>query len=140
MNDMTIVLMLAAIGIVGLILLVIIIFTKHPGSRQLPKDRYRERWLKITNNLADNPASLQMAIMEADKLLDMALKEKGVSGTTMGERMKQAKDMFSDRNGVWAAHKLRNQLAHEDNVKLDMRRTKIALDKFRGALKDMGAL
>lgn len=140
MGSMSIVLMLSAIIIVGMILLAIIVFVKHPTARQLDKEKYRGRWLTITHNLMDDPASLHLAIMEADKLLDSALREKGIPGDTMGERLKSGKTIFSDRNGVWSAHKLRNQLAHEHDVSLDMRKTRAALERFRVALKDVGAL
>lgn len=133
-------LMVVAIIIVGLILLAIILFVKHPGTKQLDQIRYRERWMSIMGEIQDTQSSMQIAIMNADKLLDTALKERGVPGDSLGERLKNGKDLFSDRNGLWQAHKLRNHIAHDENVRLTMRRTQQAMAKFKAALKDVGAL
>lgn len=135
----SVVLMVLAIVIVGLILLTIIFFIKQP-AKHLDKSKYRERWMTITSGLGDTSASQQVAIIQADKLLDSALKERGVAGETLGERMKNAKQLFSDRDGIWKAHKLRNHIAHDDDIKLDTRKTKRALESFKTALIDIGAL
>ena len=52
-------------------------------------------------------------LYESDKLLDYCLKQKKVSGKTMGERMKRYGNAFTNTQAVWKAHKLRNTLAHE---------------------------
>ena len=51
-------------------------------------------------------------ILEYDKLLDLCLKHKGLSGT-LGEKMQQYTNLFRDTDAIWRAHKLRNRLAHE---------------------------
>ena len=79
-----------------------------------------------------------MSVLHADKLLDQALKDKGVAGNTMGERMKVTK--WSNVNAVWASHKLRNQLAHEPDAKVDYTTARRALAGFKQGLKDIGAI
>lgn len=131
--------MVAAIVLIGLGLLVIILLTNKP-AHHLDQAKYRERWMTVMGGLDNTPSAMALTIIQADKLLDAALKERGAAGNTLGERMKSSKDLFSDRNGIWQAHKLRNHIAHDDDVKLDIRKTRRALDSFKKALTDVGAL
>ena len=100
---------------------------------------YRNRWEKIQGYLA-NEDTLQVAVLEADKLLDKALRESKFKGSTMGERMVSAKKVFSKRDHVWMAHKLRNKIAHESDVKVNKRQANAALSAIHRALKDLKAL
>ncbi len=135
---MELVFFLAAVLIVGALLFAVITMTKG-GWRSLDVDRYRSRWLEVEQHLTrDDAASHQLTVLHADKLLDQALKDKGVQGKTMGERMKVTK--WSNANAVWAAHKLRNQIAHETDVKVDYDTARRALAGFKQALKDIGAI
>lgn len=103
--------------------------------------RYQTKWLEIENSVAkNNPASWQLAIMNADKLLDMALRDRRFKGQTMGERMKSAAKVWKNANHVWGAHKIRNQLAHEVTVQLTYDTTLRSLSAFKQALKDLGAI
>lgn len=129
---------LAAVLIIGAILFGVITMTKG-GSKQLDVNRYRTKWLEIEQKLVrDDTASYQLSVLNADKLLDQALKEKGISGDTMGARMKVVK--WSNANAVWAAHKLRNQIAHESDVEFDYITARRALASFKQGLKDIGAI
>jgi hypothetical protein len=125
--------------IAGLVLW--LIFRFQHGSSQLDIEKYRKKWLEIERQLnRDDTRSCQFAIIEADKLLDCALKETGVKGDTMGERMRTAKDKWSNRDAVWRAHKLRNQIVHETNVQVTYDTARRALAGFKRALKDIGAI
>ncbi|NCS83173.1 hypothetical protein GW746_02030 [Candidatus Saccharibacteria bacterium] len=112
------------------------------GARSLDVEKYRCRWMEIEGKLSrDDASSYSLCILHADSLLDKALKERGVSGKTMGERMKQHQGKWTNGNGVWAAHKLRNRIAHEpEAVQLDYDRTRHALVAFKQGLKDVGAI
>lgn len=101
---------------------------------------YQKQWQTIMGFKQNGGAGWQLAVFEADKLLDHALKNRGFSGDTMGERLKSANRAFMDTNAVWHAHKLRNRLAHEQNVSLNSVVVDQALRGFRAALKDLGAL
>lgn len=76
-------------------------------------------------------------VMEADKLLEHMLKRKGYQNS-LGETLKKNSAMFSDINGLWYAHKIRNKLAHELNYKVRSQDAKMALRAFKKALKDIG--
>jgi len=101
---------------------------------------YKKQWLIIEGYKRNGGAGWQLAIFEADKLLDHALKGRGFSGETMGDRLKSARGAFMNNDAVWGAHKLRNRLAHEQNVSLSGVSVDHALRGFRAALKDLGAL
>lgn len=136
----TIFFMLAAILIVACIVLWLM-FRMHQGSNELNVEKYRKRWLEIEQMVhKSDQRACQFAIIEADKMLDIAMKESGVKGETMGERLKITGDKLSDKNAVWSAHKLRNQIVHESDVTISYDNTRRALASFKKALKDMGAI
>lgn len=134
-----VVIMVVGIIIVGFIMLAVMAATrkKAPGINQ---QEFRSKWLKIEGSMIDDEASGHLAILNADKLLDAALKARGLSGETMGERMKNARTIFTNNNAVWAAHKLRNQIAHEPDVSIKPKTARYALKAFKKGLKDLGAL
>jgi hypothetical protein len=101
---------------------------------------FLKQWQTIETFKANGNAGWQLAIFEADKLLDHALKNRGIPGQTMGDRLKSARGIFMNNNAVWEAHKLRNRLAHEQNVALNTYTVDQALRGFKAALKDLGAL
>ena len=130
----------AAIIIVGGLLYAVIELTKHT-AKPLDVDHYRSKWLDIEQQLKrDQPSSYHLAVLNADKLLDHALRDRRQKGETMGERMKNAASQFSNRNNVWSAHKLRNQIAHDTDVNVSYDAARRALAGFKQALKDVGAI
>ena len=111
------------------------------GGRRLDVDKYRSRWLAIEQSLdRDKPEAMPMAVLNADKLVDQALRDRGTPGNTMGERMKAAKSKWSRADAVWEAHKLRNRIAHEADMTLSYDQARRALAGFKRALKDLGAI
>ena len=130
------------VGILAIgILLVVVIMLSKKGPAPLDVEKYRMRWLAIEKQLnKSEPSSFQLCILNADKLLDQAMKDRGVKGTNMGERMKTAKDTWSNANAVWTAHKIRNKIAHETDVKISYEGARLALSAFKQALKDIGAI
>ena len=139
-QTLTIIFFFSAILIFGGLLFVFISLAKN-SPRMLDQNKYRSRWMAIESRLKrDDENSYTVCIFEADKLLDQALRDRGLSGKTMGERMKQCQGKWTNGNGVWAAHKLRNKLAHETDVRVDYERTRLALLAFKQGLKDLGAI
>ena len=136
----SVVFLLIAVLIVGVLVFIAILMTQKRGH-VFNTDEYQSHWLEIENSLIkENPATYNMAIVDADKLLDKALREMGTSGNNMGERLKRTGDKFTQLNSVWHAHKLRNQIAHEHGFKVDYNQAKRALNSFKQALKDLGAI
>lgn len=130
----------AGVLIIGALLIAAISLSKK-GSAQLDVDKYRSKWLTIENQFKrDEESSYHLCVLNADKLLDQALRERGVKGETMGERMKSVQTTWSNANSVWTAHKLRNQIAHESDVRVSYDDARRALAGFKQALKDVGAI
>lgn len=139
-TNWTVLIFLLAIVIVGALVIGVIMVTKK-SERHLDVQKFRSRWLKIEQVLVrDEPSSYLLAVLEADKLLDAALRERGIAGATMGERMKAFQTRWSNANVVWSAHKLRNQIAHESNFQPSYDDTRRALGGFKQGLKDVGAI
>jgi hypothetical protein len=107
--------------------------------KHLKREYFKKRWQEL-QKLCANKDTWPLAVINADKLLDEALKKSKYRGKTMGERLVAAQHHLEDNDAVWNAHKLRNRLVHEDSTKLKEREVKQALVGFRGALKDLGAL
>lgn len=127
--------------IVGALVFVMILLTNH-RNYSFDKMEYQTDFMRIENSLTrENEQSYNMSVVEADKLLDKALCEMGVPGKTMGDRLKKVgKEKFTQLNSVWHAHKLRNQIAHESGFKLEYNQARRALQTYRQALKDLGAI
>lgn len=139
-TSISIIFFLAGVLVFAAILFAVITLTRK-GPSKLDINKYRSRWMTIEQQLKrDEPMTFQVCVMNADTLLDQALKDKGVQGTTMGERMKQFQQKWSNANNVWTAHKLRNQLAHEPEFKVNYDSARRALAAFKQALKDVGAI
>lgn len=81
-----------------------------------------------------------LALLEADKLLDRALKKRRFKGKSMGERMVSAQNFLTENDSVWYSHNLVKKLKNNPEFKLRERDVKRGLVGFRQALRDIGAL
>jgi hypothetical protein len=113
------------------------------GRKYDPSDRaaLQNRWAEI-ETMVQTPGemSAKLAVIEADKLLDHALKALAFPGNTLGERLRFAQYKYPDLRNVWWAHKVRNQLAHEASYHLERGMAKRAVAEFRRALIRLGAI
>ncbi len=138
--DQSVIFFFAVIVIIGAIMLGFISRSKK-GAKKIDVEYYRSKILEIEHQLKENDSSsYHLSVLNGDKLVDQALKARGIKGKTMGERMKNSASRFSDRNGIWTAHKLRNRIAHESDVNVKYSDACYALANFRKALKDLGAI
>jgi hypothetical protein len=108
----------------------------------LPKVEATKAWQRIESHFyRGNENDLKVAVIDADKLLDEALREAGVRGSTPGDRLKNVKPgQLPDLDGVWQAHKLRNQIAHEPNFKIKRDLAERAINVYADALRSLGSL
>lgn len=105
------------------------------------RETMRRRWKEIEQMLAaPGEMSRKVAVLEADKLLDFALKALAMPGMTLGDRLKFAQYKYPELREVWWAHRVRNQLAHEASFHLDPGVARRALKSFEKALLRIGAL
>lgn len=128
-----------AAGIVLLVLVFGVGFLLRRKPKSLNQAYYQEKWQTL-QKLCKDKSTWPLAVIDADKLLDDALKRRRYKGKTMGERLVAAQRDIKDNDGVWYGHKLRNRLVHENNVKLSEKEVKDALIGLRAGLKDLGAL
>lgn len=123
----------------GLALLAVITFIARRPHKDLNRQYFTAKWKELQRNCA-KVETWPMAIIQADNLLDEALRKRRFKGKTMGERMVSAQKYVKNNDAMWAAHKLRNKLVHEVDVPLKEKDVKNALIGLREALKDLGAL
>jgi hypothetical protein len=131
--------------LVGVILfgIIVLVGIGYLGKKIVPaklnQEYYQTRWADLLTKVKSNDG-MALAVIDADKLVDDALKKRHFRGKTMGERLVAAQRTLSDNDAVWYGHKLRNRLVHEQNVRLRKRDVQKALAGFRQALRDLGAL
>lgn len=106
---------------------------------KLDMQRFTDRWQEV-QGLCKREDTWPLAIINADKVLDDALKKTHFKGKTMGERLVSAQRQLTDNDAVWFGHKLRNKLVHEDFGDLRKKDVLKALAGFRQALRDLGAM
>ncbi|MBX4201398.1 hypothetical protein KW803_00680 [Candidatus Saccharibacteria bacterium] len=131
---------LAVVIIFGIVMLAVM--SRFGPRRRQPKlnhEYFEQQWIELLARVK-TPEGMVLAIIDGDKLLDQALKKRHFKGKTMGERLVSAQREISDNDAVWYAHKLRNRLVHEPNVRLKKKEAQTALTGFRQGLKDLGAL
>ncbi|MBP6041761.1 hypothetical protein KA529_01940 [Candidatus Saccharibacteria bacterium] len=125
----------ALIVIVPIVLYVVLQFAKTNRSDVIQN---RKNWQRVKSIASGSEP--QFAIIEADKVFDQVLKQRGFRGETMGDRLRSAKPSLKNNNAVWSAHKLRNRLVHETEVKVSKKEVSSALASFEKGLRSLGAL
>lgn len=109
------------------------------SSRVAFRNDIREKWAHIlTEAKAGDSKTLNLAIIKADSLVDAVLKEEGCPGEDMGERMKTFhKDDFECIDKLWEAHKVRNELAHNPNFKIEEKEARRILDLYHESMEEL---
>lgn len=109
------------------------------GRRTLPEISIAGPWQEVRQHLSStNPADWNLAVIRADAALDSVLKDIGLGGETMGERLKQLdRARLSSLDGVWEAHKTRNRIAHEAEAVLTHEEARRAVELFETALREL---
>lgn len=125
--------------VAGAILMLVLINLNQRRTSPLDRAYYAKKWHDVRTLARTSAAGGRLAVIEADKLLDHALKDLRFSGETMADRLNSAKSALGNVNAVWDAHRLRNRLVHEDvHPKPAKLRTSIRV--YEAALKKLGAL
>src|SRR5487761_1825715 len=110
-------------------------------KRRLKQPYFHKKWQELQQG-CNSRKTWPKAVKEADKLLDIALKQRHFKGKTTGERLVSAQRELSFNEAVWFSHKFSSKI-NEENI--DVRTLKkndvaMALAGFRQALRDLGAL
>lgn len=103
--------------------------------------RFRKAWDDLSQLAKVGGApGRKLAMIEADKLVDTALRKVGFPGEGMAERLKVAEYQHPAIKQMWTAHRWRNQLVHEAHFSLSERQVHEALRAFEAVLRSLKAL
>ncbi len=132
---------LALAVIIGVGMFLAMLGRKKNGALGISPQEVRTRWAQIEDMVRrKEDMSMKLAILEADKLLDHALKSMHMGGATLGERLKLAVYKYPNLRNVWPAHIVRNNIAHEANYHLSPATAERAIRQFHDALKTLRVL
>lgn len=129
-----------SLGLVVLVVVAIaafIVFRKRP--RKIKADEFSNKWKSI-QKMCGNKSDWGEAIVDADLLLDKALKKLRYKGKSMGERIVSAQKELTDNDGVWFGHKLAKKIVAGEVENLKEADVKDALLGLGQALRDLGVL
>ncbi len=102
----------------------------------------RDRWQDITKKAsAGSPDLMKLAVIEADKLADDALKQFGLQGEHMADRLQQVRpEELRSLNALWASHRLRNEFVHTPGYHASAEEIRKALQGYEAFLKEVKVL
>ena len=105
------------------------------------RDNVAKHWADVEALMQRGDAiSYRLALIQADAVLDLALKVKAFPGTTTGERLKFASRKYTDLKQTFWARSLRNRIVHEAGAELKIAEVKSAIGALKQALVILGAL
>ena len=112
----------------------------HKHAFDVP--RYRKHWDDLKAHAEESPPqSLTLAVIAADNLVDDALKEMGLEGEHMADRLEQLhRGDLPSLDDLWRAHRIRNDLVHTVGFTLTPNETREVLDVYERFLLELGAL
>ncbi len=99
----------------------------------------RERWRAIEKKFAvGTPESARLAIIEADALVDTALKGMQIPGEHLADRLTNLDEgSIKSMSRVWRAHRLRNDLVHTPGFVVSTPDAQRTMDDYEAFLKEM---
>lgn len=127
-----------AVIVIAAVILILLLSVNRRRKASFDSEYFQAQWQKILDSLKIGEAGWRLSIIDADKLCDQALQQHGAEGESMGERLRTREGVFSHYNDLWSAHKFRNKLVHEPNVKLTRQLTERILREYHRALKELG--
>lgn len=110
-----------------------------PIPQQKEKTSMAEPWSGVQKKIESAyPSDWNLAVINADSIFDEVLKDMGLQGTTLGDRLKQLDfSKLRSLNDVWEAHKTRNRIAHETDRAITHEEAKRAVSLFEKALREL---
>lgn len=131
--------LISIVIVVLLVVLVIgvVVFRRRP--RKIKNGEFSQKWKDI-QKLCGHKESWGEAVVDADLLLDRALKKLRYKGKSTGERIVAAQKTLTNNDGVWFGHKLAKKIVAGEADKLKESDVKEALLGLGQALRDLGVL
>jgi hypothetical protein len=126
--------------IVAAVVILVLISLSSKSSvhgKGIDSAHFKNEWNDCVEQFQDEKTR-GLSLINADKLLDDALKCLGHTGDTMAERLVSAKNVLKNKDEVWSAHKIRNRLVHETNYHPTEKIVKRSLNGYYRAFKDLG--
>jgi hypothetical protein len=113
--------------------------TNTSGTAADEPSSIERRWQAIRERLEEgDEGNYQLAIIEADKLVDTVLKDRGYEGDSMGDRLKQLeKETFPRLDQLWYVHKVRNEIVHSSEYDLPISDAQEVLNTYERVLRDL---
>lgn len=102
----------------------------------------RERWESIVKKFSlGTPESARLAVIEADALVDTALKAMEIPGEHLADRLSSLdSEELKSIDNLWKAHRMRNDLVHTPGFIISSAGAKMALDHYEAFLKEIEIL
>ena len=112
---------------------------KSAASLAKPRMDIAAAWAEAARGIESaNPADWNLALIRADAVFDAVLKDVGIGGDTLGERLAgMDRTKLRSLDAVWEAHKLRNRIAHETGQVLAHDDARRAVAAFEKALREL---
>lgn len=103
---------------------------------------FTAHWAGIEEKAREGtPQALVLAVISADNLVDAALKQMGLEGEHMADRLQHfTYDDFNQIEDVWKAHKLRNELVHTPGFQLKKGEAEEILRVYESFLRTLRAI
>ena len=107
------------------------------GAKKLIK-----QWQKTKGRLeTELESEYKLAVIEADSALDEILKKMGYPGDTIGEKLEKINvAVLPSVEEVREAHKIRNNIVHDPDYRINLDGVKKVITIYEKALTDLGAL
>jgi hypothetical protein len=118
------------------------------GKRQqnIPKSPqvavFRERWQAAVKRFdPESPEAMRLALLEADMLADSVLKEYGIEGETLTDRLtKLTPEDLPSLNQLWKAHRFRNELVQLPDMEVPSEEAEEMFRIYEAFLKEVKIL
>lgn len=104
---------------------------------------FRDRWKKIKTKYTAAPTvdSMRLAVIETDSLIDHVLRDLNFPGEHLADRLSYLNNHdIRSLDGLWEAHRLRNEIVHRPGASLSVREGTQALLKYERFLKEIKIL
>ncbi len=108
----------------------------------LKKAELLEKWRQIKNKYDDGSMdSAKVAIIQADALVDTILKNAGLEGEHMADRLMNIdKSELKSLDDIWTSHKIRNNVVHTDGFDLSSDLSYKAMRGYERFLKELNII
>ncbi len=114
----------------------------EPETTVFNFESYGKHWGEIWKKaFSAPPQSLTLAIVAADNLVGDALRDLGLEGEHIADRLEKLNPReVKTLNSLWRAHRVRNDLVHTTGFEIKESEATEILNIYESFLKELGAL